>query len=203
MNSTYGKQGPPLYSTARLKQLYHSWPSSPQILQRRHFQNSDFFSIWIWMRSMHSQFLFLILGFAFVVFFVQFKGCLHHLFSSSYLWFGPRNCYFSLSNRPTYTCNPPLWQPGISPHWHSWSWDGYTVCKQLWKGEENMFSTWFSLKDKKQNSGFLKSAFLSGNRCLSLWDSLVFCGCVGEGLPWSWVVLFKEKWEGQAVGVIF
>lgn len=68
MNSTYGKQGPPLYSSARLKQLCHSWPSSPQILQRRHFQNSDFFSIWIWMRSMHSQFLFLFLGFAFVVF---------------------------------------------------------------------------------------------------------------------------------------
>lgn len=84
MNSTYGKQGPPLYSTARLKQLYHSWPSSPQILQRRHFQNSDFFSIWIWMRSMHSQFLFLILGFAFVVFLFSSKAVcticfLHHI----------------------------------------------------------------------------------------------------------------------------
>lgn len=202
MNSTYGKQGPPLYSSARLKQLCHSWPSSPQILQRRHFQNSDFFSIWIWMRSMHSQFLFLILGFAFVVFLFSSKAVCTICFLHHICGLDPEIATFPYQT-VLLTHATPLCDSQASHHTDTPEAEMVIqYANNCGRGRKICFPHGFLWK-KKKNSGFLNSAFLSGNRCLSLWDSLVFCGCVGEGLPWSWVVLFEEKWEGQAVGVIF
>lgn len=165
------KTGPllyPLHGPLPQRQPSYSKPSSPRTWLGRHFQNSDSFPSWI--RSLHFWLSSRFQGFS-----------LYFVFLVSAVWYR-NHCYYSLSYRPSYSCcpcdvqaSPPqtLLQLNLL----------YSMETTVEQREANMFSTLISAN--RENTGFLKSAFLSEDRLcfplkadrgLSLGDCLVFCG---------------------------